>query len=71
MPPEFLSAVVLLVLVTDPFGNVPLAVASMRGVPRERRLAVVVRECLIAYAVLLAFLFGGRAFLALLHLSEA
>ena len=71
MPPEFLSAVVLLVLVTDPFGNVPLAVASMRGVPRERRLAVVVRECLIAYAVLLAFLFGGPAFLALLHLSEA
>jgi small neutral amino acid transporter SnatA (MarC family) len=32
---------------------------------------VVVRECLIAYAVLVAFLFGGQAFLALMQLSEA
>lgn len=71
MPSELVSATVLLVLVTDPFGNVPLAVAAMRGVPRERRLAVIVRECLIAYALLLAFLFGGKAFLALMHLSEA
>lgn len=71
MPSELVSATVLLVLVTDPFGNVPLAVAAMRGVPRERRLAVIVRECLIAYALLLAFLFGGKAFLALMRLSEA
>ena len=30
----------------------------------------VLRECLIAYLVLLAFMFGGRGFLALLGLSE-
>ena len=71
MPSELVSAIVLLVLVTDPFGNVPLAVAAMRGVPRERRLRVIARECLIAYALLLVFLFGGKAFLALMHLSEA
>ena len=70
MSPDLVSAIVLLVLVTDPFGNVPLAVASLRGVPRARRARVVLRECLIAYAVLLAFLFGGQAFLALMHLSE-
>ena len=34
MSPDLVSAIVLLVLVTDPFGNVPLAVASLRGVPR-------------------------------------
>lgn len=71
MPSELVSAIVLLILVTDPFGNVPLAVTAMRGVPRERRVRVIVRECLIAYAVLLAFLVGGRAFLALMQLSEA
>ncbi|MEO8485689.1 MAG: MarC family protein [Betaproteobacteria bacterium] len=70
MPSELVSSIVLLVLVTDPFGNVPLAVAALRGVPRERRARVVLRECLIAYAVLLVFLFGGRAFLALMQLSE-
>jgi small neutral amino acid transporter SnatA (MarC family) len=68
---ELVAATVLLILVTDPFGNVPLAVAALRNVPRERRVRVVLRECLIAYALLLAFLFGGRAFLALMQLSEA
>lgn len=71
MSSELVSAIVLLVLVTDPFGNVPLAVAALRGVAPQRRLAVVARECAIAYAVLLAFLFGGREFLALMRLSEA
>lgn len=71
MSPDLVSAIVLLVLVTDPFGNVPLAVASLRGVPRERRARVVMRECLIAYGVLLAFLFGGQALLRLMQLSEA
>ena len=68
---ELIAATVLLILVTDPFGNVPLAVAALRNVPRERRTRVVLRECLIAYVLLLAFLFGGRAFLALMQLSEA
>jgi small neutral amino acid transporter SnatA (MarC family) len=67
---ELLSATVLLILVTDPFGNVPLVVAALREVPRERRLKVVVRECLIAYLLLLVFLFGGKSFLELMHLSE-
>lgn len=70
MTPELISAVVLLVLVLDPFGNVPLVVATMRGVPRERRTRVIVRECAIAYALLLLFLFGGKAFLSLMHLTE-
>lgn len=68
---ELIAATVLLILVTDPFGNVPLAVAALRNVAPERRSRVVLRECLIAYALLLAFLFGGRAFLALMQLSEA
>jgi MarC family membrane protein len=68
---ELVAATVLLILVTDPFGNVPLAVAALRNVPRERRTRVVLRECLIAYGLLLAFLFGGRSFLALMQLSEA
>ena len=71
MAPELVSTVVLLVLVLDPFGNVPIVVAAMREVPRERRRRIIVRECLVAWALLIAFLFGGKAFLALMHLSEA
>ena len=70
MAPELVSTVVLLVLVLDPFGNVPIVVAAMREVPRERRRRIIVRECLVAWALLIAFLFGGKAFLSLMHLSE-
>jgi MarC family membrane protein len=68
---EIFSAAVLLLLVVDPFGNVPLVVAMMRNVPAERRARVVLRECAAAYLILLAFMFGGRTFLHWLHLSEA
>jgi small neutral amino acid transporter SnatA (MarC family) len=39
-------------------------------VPRERRRAIILRECLIAFAVLVAFAFIGDPFLRLLGLSE-
>jgi MarC family membrane protein len=70
MKSELLSATVLLILVIDPFGNVPLVVSTLRATPVARRVRIVLRECLIAYGVLLVFLFGGHAFLALMHLSE-
>ncbi len=70
MTSEFLSAVILLTLVTDPFGNVPLVNAMMGGVAESRRRAVILRECGIAFALLLAFLFAGQSFLALMHLSQ-
>lgn len=67
---EFLSAVILLTLVADPFGNMPLVNAMMGGVAESRRRHVIVRECLIAYALLLLFMFGGQSVLALMHLSQ-
>jgi len=70
MAAEFLSATILLILVIDPFGNVPLVAAALAATPAARRVRVVLRECLIAYAVLLAFMFGGHAFLTLMHISE-
>lgn len=71
MATEFLSAIVLLLLVTDPFGNVPLVPSLVGGCKPERRKWVIVRECVIAYGILLAFMFGGRTFLQVMHLSEA
>ncbi len=67
---EILSAVVLLALVTDPFGNVPLVNAMLAGVPEPRRRLVILRECAIAFALLMAFMVGGRKFLEVMHLSE-
>jgi small neutral amino acid transporter SnatA (MarC family) len=70
MNDTFFSAVMLLLLVADPFGNIPIFVAALREVPQDRRLRIVLRECMIAFAVLSAFVFAGRPFLQTLGLSE-
>jgi len=70
MPSEFVSAVVLLALVTDPFGNVPLVNAMLAGLAPARRRFVILRECGIAYALLTVFMFGGHKFLEVMRLSE-
>ena len=64
------SAVVLLFLVIDPFGNVPFFVAELARVPAERRRRVVLRELAAAYAVMIAFLFVGQGVLHVLGISE-
>lgn len=67
---ELFSATILLLLVIDPFGNVPIVLAALAKVPPARHARIVVRECLAAYVILLAFLFGGHTFLGWLGLSE-
>ena len=69
METTFLSATVLLILITDPLGNIPLFIAALAQVRPERRLRLVTREVLIAFAVLMAFMLFGRGFLAVMHLS--
>lgn len=70
MTESFFQSFILLFLVTDPIGNVPLFAAALRQVPPKRRSRVIVRECLIAFLLLLAFMFGGKHFLTALQLSE-
>ncbi len=70
MDQSFFHTFILLLLVTDPFGNVPLFVSALKDTPRERRPRIVVRECGIAFMLLLLFMFFGKHFLDALHLSE-
>lgn len=70
MSESFFQSFILLLLVTDPFGNVPLFVSTLRQVAPERRHRVVLRECLIAFGLLLVFMMVGRPFLEALQLSE-
>ncbi len=64
------SAAFLLLMVMDPMGNVPFFIAALRHVEPARHRRVVVRELLIALAVMVAFLFVGRFALQVLHISE-
>ena len=62
MDHNFLSAFVLLLLVLDPLGSLPIFISVMRNVAPERRRAVALRETAIAFGVLLAFMFTGQGF---------
>jgi MarC family membrane protein len=70
IPPEFLSAFILLALVADPFGNVPLVNSMLAEVPPGRRRVVILRECMIALLILALFMAFGRKVLEFMHLSE-
>jgi MarC family membrane protein len=62
------SAAVLLFLILDPLGNIPLFLSLLRHVAAERRRRVMLRELLIALAALFGFLFGGPYLLGALQL---
>ena len=70
MEQSFLSATILLILITDPLGNIPLFISALKQVKPERRRFVIYRECLIAFVVLLTFMFFGQGFLKLMHLTD-
>lgn len=67
---DLISAVVTLFLIMDPLGNVPVFLSVLKSVPPERRRAIVIREVLIAYLVLLVFLLLGDHALRLLHIEQ-
>ncbi len=65
----FASATILLLLITDPFGSIPIFANALRNVPPQRRPWVILREVLIAFVLLLTFMFIGDAFLRVMNLS--
>lgn len=69
MDVSFTSAVVILLLVMDPIGNIPLFVALLKPVDPARRARIIVRECAIAFGVLMLFVVTGTLILDLLGLS--
>lgn len=67
---SLLSASILLFLVMDPFGNAPVFLVLLTRVSPANRQKVIIRELLIALAVLVFFLLTGPFFLHALHISE-
>jgi multiple antibiotic resistance protein len=66
-----LSAVVTLILVMDPFGNIPLFITALKKVSPERRTFILVRELVIALFIMVTFLFIGNKFLNLLGIAQS
>lgn len=67
---DFVSAAILLFLIMDPLGNVPLFLSLLKNVPESRRRFVLARELIIALGVLFGFLLVGEWLLKLLSLRQ-
>ncbi|HEV3427743.1 MULTISPECIES: MarC family protein [Burkholderiaceae] len=67
---SFLSATILLLLITDPLGNIPLFIGCLHHVARERRAIVILREVAIAFVILLIFMVAGNGFLRMMGLTD-
>jgi MarC family membrane protein len=65
-----LQAAVLLLIILDPVGNVPIFAAVLRGMSPAQARLVVLRESLLALAILLAVLWAGGPVLSWLGLSQ-
>lgn len=68
---DFLSAAVMLFLILDPLGNIPVFHALLAGLTEAQRRKVILRELIIALGVLLVFLFAGRSILHFLGLQQS
>ena len=64
------SAAVVLFFVMDPLGNAPLFLSLLKDIEPKRRRWIIVRELLIALAIMLLFLFFGQSLLNLLELEQ-
>ena len=64
------SAALLLFLILDPLGNIPVFLSMLRRLTPQRQRIVLARELLIALLVLMAFLWAGKYALEVMHLRQ-
>mgnify|MGYP002520849388 CR=1 FL=1 len=59
----------LFLMLMDPFGNLPVFMATLRNVPPQRLSRVIFRELCFALGAMLLALLVGQAFFGLLHIQ--
>ncbi len=67
---ETLSAAVMLFMIMDPLGNLPVFTSVLKHIEKKRRRRVLIRELLISLAIMLLFLYAGSEILAFLNLKQ-
>jgi multiple antibiotic resistance protein len=67
---DLLSAAILLAIIMDPLGNIPVFHSLLGRYPRARRLRIIGRELIVAYLVLVVFLATGDLVLRYLGLQQ-
>jgi multiple antibiotic resistance protein len=66
-----LESALLLLLVVDPFGNLPFVLAVTGGAPPARYRRIIIRETVLALLVLVVFALAGDLILGYLQIERA
>ncbi|BBO29255.1 MAG TPA: Marc family transporter [Alteromonas sp.] len=64
------SAAVMLFLIMDPLGNLPIFMSVLKMIEPKRRRFILIRELLFALVILYVFLFSGQAVLDFLNVKQ-
>ena len=64
------SAAVMLFLIMDPLGNLPIFMSVLKTIEPKRRRVILVRELLFALGILFIFLYSGQAVLDFLNVKQ-
>lgn len=63
------TAIITLILVMDPLGNIPVFLSILNKIDKKKRQAITLRETFIAFLILMSFLFFGKYILAGMSIS--
>jgi multiple antibiotic resistance protein len=61
----------ILILVTDPFGNLPVVLAVLKQLPGRAYRMAIIRETFLAFVVLVIFALAGQHILDYLNIEQA
>ncbi|MBU3023897.1 YhgN family NAAT transporter [Aestuariibacter sp. A3R04] len=64
------SAAVMLFLIMDPLGNLPVFMSVLKTIEPKRRRIILMRELCFAFVILLIFLYSGQAVLDFLNVQQ-
>ncbi|CAL4322757.1 YhgN family NAAT transporter [Buchnera aphidicola] len=66
---EMISTTILLVLIMDPLGNLPIVMSILKHLSPRRKMIVLIREMIIALIIMISFLLAGEKTLSILDLK--
>jgi len=64
------SITIMIVLIMNPLGNLPIFIATLKPIDPKRHSFLIMRETLIAFIVLVVFMFFGEYFLRGVQISD-
>lgn len=64
------AAAVMLFLIMDPLGNLPVFMSILKSIEPKRRRLILARELLISLFIMFVFLFSGQAVLDFLNVKQ-